>query len=684
MAKEFIVYSPTKAKFAEAVANNDVDRSQIGFIADTAEVWINGGYYPFAMPTNAHSTTPRTQEYAWRASTDGEVVTDVIASVNKILGNTVRWHQMVNGLAKTTSNSITCEYDTTTNEVVITNNGRTSSLTGVTTFGQLGSTSLIVGHKYLLTSTHAWAGLGLVIAKRTAYYHAVNKVFTAETGSYAQLALTPELSIDDTYYSILQNGSTRRIKLCLFDLTEMFGADNEPSSYGEWCRLYPEPYYAPSTTKIEGTKVSSIDTPTYNLWDKARILPGIYHYLAGDFRDSVYHRNYFASALIAVMPNTAYYLVNVSNRTDCMPCVFYDKDMKYIGYGGPQSLDSSIHKLSGEIVTPKDAAYMAVMVYNTANESYIDTACVSVSSRRNGEITAYSEHQIVLDIDDIQTAFPYGLLSVVDGGELYTDELGEGYALQYVNYDPNSDGTISNLRKMQIKNESGVLETRPKYYSISQRLMMTWRVKRGATERVTLGEASAPFRASISYALDANDLLARPLEDDDEKGYFLMGNKDSSLTYRSTYKIAPMPECVTNGEQGYIPTCDQVKSAIQGLMPAAAAPATPKRIINSASNISLIANTVVEYALKSSVMQYFITSISSNATSPSAYDDLWILRGSAVAGTKIQFSTRYTIKWKDNVTPAFTGAYLFELRLRRYGDQAENTYLAEWSKYPVT
>lgn len=682
MAKEFIVYSATKEAFQAEVEAGTVDASQIGVIADTAEVWINKQYLPFAMPRNAHSTTPRLQQYALRASTDGSVVTDVIASVNKIVGKKVTWNQMFDTVASKTVNNITISFDSTTNEVVITNNSRTSNLTATTIFGRIGSQTLIAGHKYLITSTHPYAGLGITLNGSTSYYYPVNSVFTARSSWYAQVALTSSLSIaGDAAVTVLPSGTTRRIRMALYDLTEMFGVGNEPSSYGEFYELYPESYYAPSPSTIVGTRILSIDTPVYNLWDADKAIPGVYHYLTGEFKETAYHQKW-VSTIVPVLPDIAYYLVDVANRSECMPCVFFDKDMKYIGFGGPQSLDVTLHNLSGEIVTPANAAYMAVMVYKSSLQDFTETACVSVSSRRNGDTEPYTEQKIDLDLEDIRTIFPYGLLSVVEDGVVYEDELGEGYALKYVDHKVNDDGSIS-LSRMKITNSSGVEEYKPVYYKVNERLRMTWRVKRGATEKISLASISAPFKAYISYTLDANDLLARPMELNSSGGN-LVAMAANGETYDTGKAISALWNTIPSGSDEFIPTSAQVRTAIENMQPAAAAPATPKRIINSASNISLIANTVVEYALQSSVMQYFITSIISNATSPSAYDDLWILRGSAVTGTKIQFSTRYTIKWKDNVTPTFTGAYLFELRLRRYGDQAENTFLAEWSKYPVT
>lgn len=634
------------------------------------------------MPINAHSTTPRLQEYAWRASTDGEVVTDVIASVNKIYGNTVRWHQLFNRLTTVTSANITVSFDTETNEVVVKNNERTSNLQNTTVFGQIGETNIVKENKYLLTSTHAWAGLGLVIGRNTSYYHAVNTVFTAEQSSAVQLALTSALSIGSSNTSILQSGLERRIKLCLFDLTEMFGEGNEPASYGEWLKLYPEPYYAPSTTKIVGTKLSSIDTPTYNLWDKTKAVAGIYHYQAGDFRDSEYHKQRWVSYIVPVLPNTAYYLVDVANRSECMPCVFYDKDMKYIGYGGPQSLDMSLHNLSGEIVTPATAAYMAVMVWNyDITNTFIDTACVSVSSRRNGEVDEYNEHHIALDIDDIQSAFPYGLLSVVDDGVTYTDELGEGYALQYVNYTPNADGTISGLCKMQIENAQGVFETRPKYHAINSRLYMTWRVKRGATEKVSLSSISAPFKADISYALDANDLLARPLRMKDNYTVTILGIDDRGEAFDTGKYIGKDMVDIEYESANVIPTCKAVKDAIDASIaasiPTQVAPSTPKEILttlNLSNGVSLQPNIVYECLTGVPTARIALVVPTNN------YDNVWVFRGLLSSGATLNFATNLTIKWENGIAPSFTTTQYIEIRLKRFG--TTSTYLASWSAYP--
>lgn len=686
MAKEFIVYSSTKAKFKAQVANGTVDATQIGIIGDTAEVWINGRYQPFAMPLNAHSTTPRLQQYALRASTDGSVVTDVIASVNKIVGKAVNWNQMFDAVVSKTVSNITVSFDLETNEVVIENNSRTSNLTTTTIFGRIGSQTLISGHKYLITSTHPYAGLGITLNNSPSYYYPVNSVFTAGDNWDAQVALTSSLLIagSNADVSVLPSGKTRRIRMALFDLTEMFGEGNEPASYGEFYELYPESYYAPSASTIVGTKVLSIDTPVYNLWNAKKAIPGVYNYLTGEFRETDYHRARWVSAIVPILPDMAYYLVDVANRSECVPCVFFDKDMRYIGYGGPQSLDVKLHNLSGEIVTPANAAYMAVMVYKSSLQDFSKTACVSVSSRRNGDTEPYAEQKVNLDLEDIHTVFPYGLLSVVVDGVVYEDELGEGYALKYVDYDVNDDNSISNLRRMKITNSSGVEEYKPEYHKVNTRLWMTWRVRRGATEKVTLNDESAPFRASISYALDVNDLLPAPLEDKRDVYMKILAMDENGNTYRSANYARSYVD-IDYGSVGYIPDCKIVKDYVGKYVsenyPTTVATAPVRTILSdtpSASHtLELSPNVVYEHTRGYSFMNLAIYLLNPS----DYYAQTWTLRLSPSGSLQAIVFPSITIKWVNGAPPTGTSSAaignVLEIVIRQFMED----YIGEWKVY---
>lgn len=703
MVKEYFVYSSTKAKFAAQVANGTVDATQIGIIGDTAEVWINGVYRPIAplldyakrsevaagyLPKNALSVEPSEHNFTWRVATGDSKLTDSLAVVNKLLGRTVKWNQLIDRCVSVTDSAsqVTVRYNSS-NEIVINNTSpKSSDYSQVATFGVVSSKTLTKDHKYLICADRAHLGVGITEGTYSTSFHHVNSVFSANYNIVPLFAISPsyDFSVEHSYSA---DGSVVRrptvpMKLNLFDLTEMFGSGNEPKSLGEFRKLYPKAYYEPCTTpQTVGVKIEALPSASYNLWNKDEAVQGAIHTngpINGWLSSNSYYQQW-CTYIIPVVPNTRYYLLKVANRAQCMPCVYYDADMNYITYGGPQNHVHSADYTSGEVLTPANAAYMAVMVKNT----HKDDACVSVSSRRNGDYESYIASGAPLDaISELTDAdgnkvFPHGLLATADG---VADEVGDGYALQRVTYDTAADGTISNLRQVQIVNSAGNTVLGYYYYPIDTRLWMTWRVRRGATEKVTLSDVSAPFRASISYALDVNDLLSAPLLEDVGGGTILTYNDLTRTPFRSTKTISQNWTSIRDERQGMIPTCQDVFYAIQRLRPAAVAPAMPKQTVSS-TTIHLIANTVVEYSISASVSRYMIASISKNVTDPNAYDDYWIFRGSVNAGTTFAYQSNMFVIWKDGIAPQFTKAGYVEIRLREFGDN--NLFLGEWIFYPL-
>lgn len=713
MAKGFIVYSSTKAKFKAQVANGTVDATQIGIIGDTAEVWINGAYHPIAplldyakrsevvagyLPKNALSVEPSEHNFTWRVATGDSKLTDSLAVVNKLLGRTVKWNQLIDRCASVTDNArqVTVSYNSS-NEIIINNTSpKSSDYSQVTIFGNVSSKKLIEGHKYLICADRAHLGVGITEGDNSTPFHHVNSVFSANNNIIPRFAISPsyDFSVEHSYTT---DGSSVRqptvpMKLNLFDLTEMFGSGNEPQSLGEFRKLYPKAYYAPCITpQTVGVKIEALPLASYNLWNKDEAVQGAIMYDTGWMRSDAYYRGWW-TYIIPVAPNTRYYLLNVANRSQCMPCVYYGEDMTQlrdtngnvaegISHAGPQSLDTSTDYVSGEVLTPADAAYMAVMVHNT----YKDKACVSVSSRRNSDYEAYiaSGAPLTLEDADGNELFPHGLLATADG---VADEVGEGYALQRVTYDTAADGTISNLRQVEIVNSAGNTVKGFKYSPINTRLWMTWRVRRGATEKVTLSDVSAPFRASISYALDVNDLLPAPLEDKRDVYMKILAMDENGRTYRSANYARSYVD-IDYGSVGYIPDCKIVKDYVGKYVsenyPTTVATAPVRTILSdtpSASHtLELSPNVVYEHT-----RGYFFMSLVIYLLNPSDYyAHTWTLR-LIPSGTlqKITFPN-ITIKWVNGAPPTGTnsneinGANVLEIVIR----QSMTFYIGEWKIY---
>lgn len=695
MAKEFIVYSATKEAFQAEVEAGTVDMSQIGVIADTAEVWINGQYLPLVelsdyLSKAALSVEPIEQKFTWRVATDDRKLTDSLAVVNKIIGNKVEWRQLIDR-HKTDNPDDTTVVDKEGKVSVsysggtftITNSSPRSSNTYSTTetFGAVSNVYLQIDHKYLIVADAAHKGIGIAQVKRgyPTIFTSVNSVFTASYNVAPQFAISKDydFSTEHSYTGDRLTITQKAIsfKLNLFDLTEMFGAGYEPSSLGQFRKLYPRTYYAPCTTsKVRGIIIDSFASPTYNLWNKDEAVQGAIMYGTGWLRSDAYYKNWW-TYIMPVSPNTRYYLKDVANRSQCMPCVYFDEDMKWVGYDGPQSLDTSTPSASGEIVTPDNASYMAVMVKN----NYQNSACVSVSSRRNGDYESYNS-EISFD-EQIRELFPYGLL---EGGGVF-DEVGEGYALQRVAYDIDNNGNPTNFRQVQITNSAGNKVNGFNYYPLDNRLWMTWRLRRGGTEHIRLDDVSAPFRASISYALDVNDLLPAPLEDKRDVYMKILAMDENGETYRSA-NYARSDVDIDYGSEGYIPDCKIVKDYVTKYVsennPTTVATAPVRNILSSATSSNYTFNlrpNVINEQSNSSMLEY----ISIYLLNPSdGYAQTWTLRliPSGVL-KRIAFDSAITIKWVNGAPPTGVSSAAIGNVLEIVIRQFSTFYIGEWKVY---
>lgn len=637
------------------------------------------------MPKNILSVEPIEQKFTWRVATDNRKLTDSLAVVNKIIGNTIRWSQLVDRI--TTNNTdntafvdqegkVSVSYNN--GEITITNSAtKTKDYSNVTIFGELSSVNLQIGHNYLICADRAHYGIGIVEGTITTSFHQVNSIFTASYNTKPRFAISPnyDFSVEHSYSGdgLTVTQKTISMKLNLFDLTDMFGKDKEPESLGEFRRLYPRLYYdACVIPKVRGIVIDSFASPNYNLWNKGEAVVGAVMYASGWLRSDSYYKGWY-TYIMPVSPNTRYYLKDVANRSQCMPCVYYDADMKWVGYDGPQSLDTSTYSASGEIVTPDNVSYMAVMVH----KNYIDRACVSVSSRRNGDYEPYNS-EISFD-EQIRELFPYGLL---EGGGVF-DEVGEGYAIQRVAYglDANGNPDPDSFKQVQITNSAGNKVNGFNYYPLDNRLWMTWRLRRGGTERIRLGDVSAPFRATISYALDSNDLLAKPIKVRNDESITLLAIDDEGTTFDTDMLIGKDKVDIEWGMDKTIPTCKAVKDAIDASIaasiPTQAAPSTPKEILSTLSlsqGVSLQPNIVYECLTAVSTARIALVVPTNN------YDNVWVFRGILSKGATLTFATNLTIKWENGIEPSFTTTQYIEIRLKRFG--TTSTYLASWSAYP--
>lgn len=194
----------------------------------------------------------------------------------------------------------------------------------------------------------------------------------------------------------------------LIDLTQMFGAGNEPSTVEEFEKLFPMPYYDYNEGQLLSFNGNSIKTVGFNQWDEEWEMGTIASGVPSQ-SDSAYRSKNFCPCF----PNTSYY-AKVPNQIFIF---YYDTNKQYIG---------SYNQLSvSQTFTTPDGAYYFKINDRTKN-SYNHDICINLSwsGTKNGTYEPYQEH--VHDISfyksikdgDGNLLFPNGLLSA---GSVYDE-----------------------------------------------------------------------------------------------------------------------------------------------------------------------------------------------------------------------------------------------------------------------
>lgn len=152
-------------------------------------------------------------------------------------GGNIMWNQMFETTVTAEWDGITTEYDSTTNAIKITNNSRTTNYgTGSSRNSLILGDDLVIGHKYLQVFYPETDG---VIAVRTGNV-ALPTIFTCEYQQNVILRITRDYKFTTDH----PVGDVTSVWFNFYDLTEMFGEGNEPSTVEEFKALFPKDYYA--------------------------------------------------------------------------------------------------------------------------------------------------------------------------------------------------------------------------------------------------------------------------------------------------------------------------------------------------------------------------------------------------------------------------------------------------------
>lgn len=149
------------------------------------------------------------------------------AVINSVSGRTLNWNQ---GLHPLTIDYSTDDWSITSDEsgkVTLVANAAHDFTNDSQNIASTGAGTFADGHKYYLKD-----GGNTVHLYFKAYNTAMNTVVTIETAQYSNIRMWGSVSAAGTYYLYPQ----------IFDLTEMFGAGNEPTA-DECAVMFAEDYY---------------------------------------------------------------------------------------------------------------------------------------------------------------------------------------------------------------------------------------------------------------------------------------------------------------------------------------------------------------------------------------------------------------------------------------------------------
>lgn len=203
--------------------------------------------------------------------------------------------------------------------------------------------------------------------------------------------------------------------LVVYDLTQMFGAGNEPTSVEEFYNRFPQnvDLYAYNEGEIVSTNAEGIKSVGFNAWDEEWELGG-YNYLTGVKESSV--DGIRCKNFISVVGNTSYYCHNGSYAGQNETIVIcYNRHQEYIKY---------IASGNTFFTTPEDARYIT---FYTLGTTYNHDICINLahSGYRNGEYQPYM--QFIRDIDPrIREAFPNGMRSAGTASDKVYNKNGKG------------------------------------------------------------------------------------------------------------------------------------------------------------------------------------------------------------------------------------------------------------------
>lgn len=291
-----------------------------------------------------------------------------------ILGKSIVWNQILDKSkypATTTTNGVTF---TNNGDGSITVNG-TADSTANGYFNVAKNLSVIQGHKYYATMSkpieHNNFWLGLYANSGDAPFHG-GTILDRNGQMLTCVTSSDKLCVDINLYKNT-SVSNATVKPQFFDLTQMFGAGNEPATPSEFRAMFPDDYYSYNAGELKSimpTNIEASGIERFQLLDKNKypatgVFDGVTYTNNGDGTitlngTATATTNYNLQSGISVIANHKYFCVysNIFSGSGAYP-LLYTSD--------PAVFDTGFPMLSGDIITALkdyDKVYFQIKVSN--------------------------------------------------------------------------------------------------------------------------------------------------------------------------------------------------------------------------------------------------------------------------------------------------------------------------------
>lgn len=326
------------------------------------------------------STLPNThvETFSYQTSAGSADIGSGVAEVQKLLGNSYVLNQYISD-SFAPANSIVGYTSTKTNGVIHVTGS--VLVTSTNSSNMLGSYRLIGGHKYAFISdikqtSNIIYKIAIWNYTASAWYQIIswNTIYTASTEIVEGLELYFNMgtsSIGDTIDDYLT--------LNVIDLTQMFGAGNEPATIAEFKALFPQDYIPYNTGEIIDSCPVQYNTVGYNQWDEDWEL-GIITLNTGTSSDGqnapsttqIRSKNY-----IPVIAGQDYFLKYPTGTA--MAVAYYDFNKNFLGYSRSADyggIGTTTTSPNSTLTIPSGVSYIRFYMGSTYGTTYQHDICI--------------------------------------------------------------------------------------------------------------------------------------------------------------------------------------------------------------------------------------------------------------------------------------------------------------------